>query len=157
MAEDDDGDSGRGDGGDLIGLLPPPPSSGSGMMEENSDSPTRPCSLLTDDVDGWDALQLVPLLPVLMVSGEQLPLPELCPPAALLAEPDLEPAFPSILLSQVGVDGGGLVAGHAVPPHDVELVRGGLGCMLVAGPVRHLVLLLCAGLELLLLLPACLA
>ena len=50
------------------------------------------------------------------------PLPVLCPPAALLAEPDLKPARPSILLSQGVVDGGGLVAGHAVPPHDVELV-----------------------------------
>ena len=66
MAEDDDGDSGRGDGGDLIGLLPPPPPCGSGMMEGN-----------TDDVEGWDVLQLVALLPVVMVSGEQLPLQHL--------------------------------------------------------------------------------
>ena len=79
MAEDDDGDSGRGDGGDLIGLLPPPPPCGSGVMEENSDSPTRPFSLHTDDVVGWDVLQLVLLLPVLIVSGEQPPARTLSP------------------------------------------------------------------------------
>jgi hypothetical protein len=54
------------------------------------------------------------------LGGEQLRLPELCPP--------------------VGVVGGGLVAGHAGAAHNIELVWGGLGCMLVAGPVRHLLL-----------------
>ena len=68
----------------------------------------------------------------------------LCPPAA---EPDIDPVSPSKLLSHVDVDGGGgPIAGHAVPVHDVELV-GGLGGILGAGPVRHLLLLLSAGLD----------
>ena len=62
-------------GGDLTGLLLPPTLGGSNLLEA-TDSPT---GLLTDDGDaGWNALQLVPLLPVPRVGGEQLPLPELC-------------------------------------------------------------------------------
>ena len=71
------------------------------------------------------------------VGGEQLPLPELCLPAAPLAELGLDPAHLSILLSHPVVGGGGLVVGHAGAPHDVEPIRGGLGCMSLAGPVHH--------------------
>ena len=77
------------------------------------------------------------------VGGEQLPLPELCPPAAPLAGLGLDPVHLSTLLSHFGVGGGGPVAGHVGTPHNVETVWGGLGCMSVAGPVHHLLLLLC--------------
>ena len=112
-------------GGDLTGLLLPPTLCGSNLLEA-TDSPT---GLLTDHgYAGCDALQLVPLLPVRRVGGEQLPLPELC----------------------LSVGGGGKVVRLAGAFHDVEPIWGGLGCMSVARPVHHLLLLLRAGLELLL-------
>ena len=81
---------------------------------------------------------------------EQLPLPELCLPAAPLAVLCLDPAHLSILPSHAVGGGGGLVVGHAGAPHDdVEPIRGGLGCVSVAGPLHHLLPPLCAGLELL--------
>ena len=118
-------------------------------MKEENDSPTHPISLHTDDGGGWDVFHLV-LLPLLLVDGgEQLPLPVPCPPAA---EPDIDAVSPSELLSHVDVDGP--IARHAVSAHAVGLV-GSLGGILGAVPVRHLLLLLTAGLELLPLLPTC--
>ena len=48
-------------------------------MKGENDSPTHPISLHTDDGGGWDVLHLVPLIPLLIVGGEQLPLPVPCP------------------------------------------------------------------------------
>ena len=152
----DDSDHSRGGEGDPVGLLFPPTPCVPIMLEEATDSPTLLRYLLAADVDGGrDVLQLLPLLSVPQVGVEQLPLPELCLPAATLAVLCLDPAHLSILPSHAVVVGGWLVEGYAGAPHDdVEPIRGGLGCVSVAGPLHHLLPPLCAGLELL---PACAA
>ena len=152
----DDSDHSRGGEGDPVGLLFPPTPCVPIMLEEATDSPTLLRYLLAADVDGGrDVLQLVPLLSVPQVGVEQLPLPELCLPAATLAVLCLDPAHPSILPSNAIGGGGGLAVGDVGAPHDdVEPIRGGIGCVAVAGPLHHLLPPLCAGLELL---PACAA
>ena len=68
-----------------IGLFPPSPPGVSVVRgERENDSPTHPISLPTDDGGGWDVLHLVPLPPLLVVGGEQLPLPIPCTDSSLL-------------------------------------------------------------------------